>query len=301
VAVVSPNGGADQPGAGVTVVVTDGATTITTLAQTSALHSPHPAGFWKVTGLPVPGDYTATFSRFDLASQTVAVSLDAFGNVTTGAGSTLGSSGLSVRLDLATATLAGTVTQANGRVCNAAHGLGEAQVTLNSGLTTYRVTTATVPKGKCGQYLIAGVLPGSYTLTVDAGSGTIASSLSVQLTAGELLTKNVSLRQPASITGSLVDNSHNPLCGWTIFLYKASEYPDTVTAHVQTTSGANNACSAGFGKFTFPIVDAGTYIIAASPTPDPVNAQATKTISVKPSEQYGTSGDGTVFSIRVPI
>jgi hypothetical protein len=294
VSVIQPDGSPDTAGTGVSVVITDGETTVTTTTQSSAQHG-NPAGYWKVTGLPVPGDYTATFSRADLASQTLAVSLDAFGHIVTGTGATTGNqAGLPVRLKLATGTVQGTVRQAGGqRVCNSANGLGEAVVTLNSGTTSYTVNTASVPTASCGKYVIPNVQPGSYTLTVEAGSGTIPNSQSVQVAAGDMLRRPVKLSRPASISGNLVNGSHQKVCGWTIFLYKLADYPDNVTAHVTQKAAP---CD---GTFHFASVDAGRYIVAASPTPDAVNAQTTKTIYVRPGEQYGTPGDHTTFTIEV--
>jgi hypothetical protein len=295
VTVMQPNGSPDIAGTGVSVVITDGQTTVTTETQSSAQHG-NPAGYWKVTGLPVPGDYTATFSRGDLASQTLAVSLDAFGNIVAGTGSTTGNqAGLAVRLKLSTGTVRGTVRQAGGkRVCNSTNGLGEAAVTLNSGLTSYTVTTASVPASTCGKFVIPNVQPGSYTLTVEAGSGTIPNSQSVQVAAGQLVLRQIKLSRPASITGTLANSAGQHLCGWTVFLYKLSDYPDNVTAHVTEQTAP---CD---GKFNFEGVDGGRYIVAASPTPDAVNAEITKTIYVRPGEQYGTPNDGTTLRIVVP-
>jgi hypothetical protein len=294
VSVIQPGGSADKAGTGVSVVVTDGATTITTQTQSSAQNG-HPAGFWRVTGLPVPGDYTATFSRSDLASQTVAVSIDAFGNITTGTGS----SGLQARLKLATATVTGIVTQSNGggNVCNTStNALGEATVSLNSGSTTYTVTTASVPTGQCGKYVIPNVVPGSYTLTVSAGGATNPNSQSVQLVAGQVLNLGVTLARPASITGALRDSKGNNLCGWTVFLYKTADYPTTVTTTATVQS------SGGQCVFKMPRVDAGSYILAAGSTPDAVNAQVTVSINVKPGDQYGVNSSGAItFTITVPV
>jgi hypothetical protein len=296
VRVAKPGSSTDSsPGGGVAVTVSDGATTITTRAQ-SADQGDRPAGFWEVTGLPVPGDYTVTFSGDTTESQTVAVSLDAFGNVTAGAGTRTGTSGLLVQLKLATGTVAGIVTQpGSGRACNKSNGLGEAVVTLHSASASYTVTTASEPDRRCGQYVIHDVVPGSYTLTVEAGSGTLPESRSVLVEPGGLNPEDALLSRPASITGQLV-KANAPLspCTWTVFLYKIDDYPATVTAQVKAS------LKGGVCQFQFPRVDAGSYIMAASPTPDSVNSQATKTISVQPSEQKG-GADGAALKIKVPL
>jgi hypothetical protein len=273
VSVIQPDGSPDQAGKGVTVVVTDGSTTVTTATQ-SAPSNGHAAGFWKVTGLPLPGDYTATFSRADLEAQTVAVSLDSFGNVTTGTGTTSG--GLPVRLKVATGTVAGYVDQPGaGTHCKGSARIGEAVVTLNSGSTSYRVTTGSVPAKQCGHYVIPNVLPGTYTLTVEAGSGTLPSSRTVSVSAGEIVPStitDVTLKSPASVAVTLSGKAN---CGWTVFLYKLGDYPDKVTAQVSSPA----SCTWKFNN-----VDAGRYILAASPTPDSINVQATKAINVAPSD-----------------
>lgn len=275
VSVIQPDGSADKPGKGVTVVVTDGSTTVTTATQ-SVSSNGHRAGYWKVTGLPLPGDYTATFSRADLQAQTVAVSLDSFGNVITGTGSASG--GLQVRLKVATGTVAGFVRQkgvAKANTCDGVDKIGEATVTLNSGSTSYRVTTGSVPAAQCGHYFIPNVVPGTYTLTVEAGSGTLPSSRTVQVSAGEIVPSsitNVTLKAPASINVTL--SGSGSLCGWTVFLYKLGDYPVTPTAQLSSPTGCT---------WKFTNVDAGRYVIAASPTPDSVNVQATKNVNVTPS------------------
>ena len=63
-------------------------------------------GSWTVAGLPLPGTYTVTFTRADLQSQTLVVSLDAAGSPSTG------QDGLNVAMRSAYGTVHGTVRQA---------------------------------------------------------------------------------------------------------------------------------------------------------------------------------------------
>jgi hypothetical protein len=277
--IVHPSPQADTPAAGVAVSVTDGLLTVQTETQSTS-----PVGKWDVGGLPIPGTYTVTFSRADLAPQTVSVSLDAQGHITPASqGTTVTAAGLEVRLEPATAVVFGTVRQVGGaRVCDGANGLGEATVSLSSGTSSYRVTTASTPRGSCGDYRIENIPPGTYTLTVEAGAGTIPNSQVVQLAAGDQLKVPVTLGRPASMQGTVVGtNGTTPRCGWTVFLYLASDYPQTVTAST-TTTGTSPDCN----KYRFPIIDAGTYIIGVSPTSDPINTVLTLSVTIRQGEQF---------------
>lgn len=260
----------NRPAAGVSVTITDGLLTVHTETE-----STEEVGAWKVGGLPVPGTYTVTFSRSDLAAQTVSVSLDPSGRITPGSvGTQVTNSGIAVSMKSATATVYGTVTQRGGAtVCDAQNHLAEATVTLSAGTTSYTVTSA---RNKCGQYRIEHVPPGTYTLTVSSGTGTSPTALVVRLAAGDVVAKNVTLAQPAAIRGKVVstDPSAVPRPGWTVFLYRGSQYPTTV---LRTT------VTAADGTFAFQGLDAGDYIIAVGPTSDAGNAVTTKTVTVRPS------------------
>ncbi|MEO6885019.1 MAG: carboxypeptidase-like regulatory domain-containing protein [Jatrophihabitantaceae bacterium] len=270
---------------GVSVTVTDGLLTIQTVTE-----SRDHVGAWEVDGLPVPSTYTVTFARSDLASQTVSVSLDSSGNITSGSqGARITSAGIAVAMQSSTATVYGKITQPGGdTVCDSGNGLGEAQVTLNSGASSYTVVSASVPSGSCGQYRIEQVPPGTYTLTVTAGSGTSPSSRVITLNAGDVSGQAVNLAQPASMTGVVQQDGAN-LCGWTVFLYKSAQYP-VVTTQVTQSCGS----SAPTGSFRFNDIAAGKYIVAAGPTSDPANATTTKQVTVQPSQQL------TGVTIEVP-
>ncbi len=66
----------NAPAPGVTVTVTAGTATVQTVTQSTGT-----VGGWTIAGLAIPSPYTVTFSRPDLESQTVAVTLDAAGNL----------------------------------------------------------------------------------------------------------------------------------------------------------------------------------------------------------------------------
>jgi hypothetical protein len=260
---------------GVTVTATDGKL----LVQTETQSGTKTAGQWAISGLPVPGSYTLTFSRADLASQTLAVSLDANGAVQS---AQLDQKKLiEVHMASSTAILYGVVTAAGGADTGICSGtgdrLGEATVTLASGTTTYTVTSASRSDSsshtQCGSYRIEQVPPGVYTLTVSASGGISPNSQVISLAAGQTRQLDVPLANPASINGTLVDSAHKPLDGWTVFLYPAATYPNTYTQTAKTDS-------AGF--FHFDVVDAGRYVIAFGPTADPATAAQTDSPTVLP-------------------
>lgn len=271
------------PGAGVAVTVTDGLLTVQTTTQSAG--GTYPVGSWRVTGLPIPGTYTVTFSRRDLASQTASVSLDAAGNPTPGSlGATITEAGIAIDMSSATAVVSGRVTQDGGdTICDAATAaLGEATVTLNSGSTTYQVTTASVPASDCGRYRVEGVPPGTYTLTASAGSATSPKSQVITIGAGDSVRRDIALPRPASLSGCVLATATTCAAaatadrrgGWTVTLYLAAQYPSQSTAVV--TAAAD-------GGFTFPAVPAGKYIVEAGPTPG--NPATSRAVVIQPSEQ----------------
>jgi hypothetical protein len=273
---------------GVTVTITNGVTTVQTATASSGTGAV--IGSWNVGGLAVPGSYTVTFSRPDLQSQTVSVALDVSGNITQGSiGTHVTSAGITVAMQSSTATVAGTVSQPFGlRVCDAGDDLGEANVSMTTGASSYAVTTASVSPN-CGMYELANIPPGTYTITVSAGTGTSPDSQVITVAAGEKVTHTVALLRAASITGQVycpasVCSSKSVRTGWTVFLYLENQYP-TVVAQTATTDGN--------GDYTFENVDAGRYVIAAGPTADPAAAINTVEVIVRPSIQT-TSPDSDI-------
>ncbi len=250
----------NKPAADVTVTVSSGGSALTSATATSqtttngagtgatsgnivtVTQSTGKVGSWTVTGLPIPGSYTVTFSRADLQSQTVAVSLDANGTVS-GAAISQGN-GITVAMKSATAQLTGTVTQrsSGGSVSK----VGEAVVSLSSGTRTYTVSSASLPGDQIGHYTITGIVPGTYTLSV-SNAGTSPTTVILTFTAGEDLTYDPVMIPPASISGQITDLSGASVAGLQILLYQSAQYP----AQVYKTTTTNNS-----GVYSFPDVDA---------------------------------------------
>ncbi|GAB2460679.1 carboxypeptidase regulatory-like domain-containing protein [Jatrophihabitans fulvus] len=257
---------------GVSVTITDG----TIVRQTTSASSGAGVGTWQIRGLPRPGSYTATFSRSDLETQTIAVAVDASGVVTAGSG-TLTAQGIPVVMRTATGRVAGYISQVKGtRHCGSGARLGEASVTLSSGSSSFAVTSASV--GDCGRYVFDAIPPGTYTLSASTSTGTTPTSRSVTVVAGESVPASLAdivLNDPASVTGTVVDGKNKPLPNWTVFLYQRDQYPGIVYRS-KLTDGRT-------GAFAVNDVEAGQYVVAVSPTPDPGDAVTYKRVTVRPS------------------
>jgi hypothetical protein len=262
------------PAQGVTVTVTNGALTVQTVTQSTGN-----VGGWTVGGLTIPSTYTVTFSRPDLAGQTVSVSLDQSGVITPGSQSArITSDGISVGMQSSTAVVRGVVSQ-RGAVNDEGAGspvrTGEVQISLVSGTSSFAVTSATKPDNRLGQFEIDGVPPGTYTLSVNR-RGTSPTSTIITLAAGEVRVYNPVLAAPAQISGVVATVGGQVRPGWQVQLYLASQYP-TVIARSVTTDSA--------GRYVLADVDAPqSYVIEARPTASTAS-QGSVTREINASQQ----------------
>ncbi|WP_447155949.1 carboxypeptidase-like regulatory domain-containing protein, partial [Nakamurella sp. GG22] len=210
--------------------------------RTSTNRSTGDVGRWTVAGLAIPSRYTVTFSRADLESQTVAVTLDAAGQLSSGSG--VGPDGITVAMTSAFAEVSGVVSQRSpdGRT----QPVGEAVITLSSGTDEYSVISASEPASQVGAFQVGGVAPGTYTLSASR-RGTSPTSVIVTVAAGESRQFNPVLIPPASITGKVTDQLGREVAGLEVVLFKASEYPAQPAQ--QTTTDA-------VGGYSFADVDA---------------------------------------------
>jgi hypothetical protein len=274
---VLPSG---NPAQGVTVTVTNGALTVQTVTQSTGN-----VGSWTVGGLAIPSTYTVTFSRPDLAGQTVSVSLDQSGTITPGSqGARITSEGIGVSMQSSTAVVRGTVSQ-RGALAEQGSPVrtGEVQINLVSGTSSFAVTSASKPDNRLGQFEIGGVPPGTYTLSVNR-RGTSPTSTIVTLGAGEVRVYNPVLAAPAQISGVVSTANGQVRPGWQVQLYLASQYPTVITRTVTTDSA---------GRYVLPDVDAPqSYVIEARPTASAA-AQGSVTREINASEQL-------VVDITVP-
>jgi len=237
---------------GVGVTVTDGALTLQTVTQ-----SADPVGHWSISGLRVPSTYTVTFARGDLESQTLSVSVDAFGTVTAGATS---ATSVDVSMRAATGSISGTVRQPPTRDAAPAP-VGNVRVTVSSGTVQRVVYTASTPAGSVGQYVLDGLDPGTYTVTFSR-AGTRATSEIVQLAAAQDAHVSPTLVASARISGTVRYASGETADGLTVLLYRASDYGTAAGAVATTTTGAN-------GSYAFLDVDAPeNYLVEVRVTAD---------------------------------
>jgi type II secretory pathway pseudopilin PulG len=259
------------PAAGVAVTVTDGENTIVTATQSSG-----DIGAWKVGGLAVPGTYTVTFTRGDLAAQTLSVSLDAGGQITPDSqGGTVTADGIAVAMQPSSAIVKGTISQPGSAGAAGADPVGEVSVQLSSGTATYSVITASVPSADRGSYRIENVPPGTYTVSVSR-NGVSPTSTIMQLSAGQVRDYSPVLAAAASISGTVTQGGSPVPAGWYVDLYRSSSYPDDPYRTVRTSAG---------GTFTFEDVDAPeVYVIEVRPTRGSAPL-GSRTVQIAASEQ----------------
>ena len=225
--------------AGVAVTVSDGAVTRQTVTRSS-----DPAGSWSLGGLPLPATYTVTFSRADLESQVVSVTVDGNGAVSTGGP-------VDVTLRAATGRITGVVTQT--AVGSEESGpAGNVQVTAASGTSTLSVTSASTPQESVGAFVLENVAPGTYTVTFSR-KGTRPTSSIVTVTAGQTVELNPQLVSPASISGT-VRAEGVPVAGLELRLFTAEEFGTAAPARAVVTSAAD-------GTYQFPDVDAPAHYV----------------------------------------
>lgn len=229
------------PIGGVTVTVANGAINLQTVSVSVGA-----VGTYRVDGLPLPGTYTVTFSRPDLTSQTRSVPLDALG--------TTDATGVNASLAPATAVLQGAITDSS---TNAP--LGEVQISASTGTSTFTTTSASSPPG---QYLLAGLPPGTYTLSFSR-NGSVPTNQLVTLRANQTLTLNVALAPQTKVAGVVLykppgQNVGTAVTGARVVIYPAATYPNNAVQTVQSGAG---------GAFTFVGINPGDYIVEVTYPP----------------------------------
>ncbi len=165
---VTPQG---DPIGGITVSITGESFTgeTSTLTSTGAGGG---AGSFTVSGMPVPGEYTVTFTGTGVQNETLAASFTTAGTQ-----------------DLGSVVLLPLTSQVRGTVRAAGAGLGEVSVTLTDGELSQITTSATSP---AGSFSFSGVPAGAYTLTFKR-SGYATQVVLVQVAAGVDTTTDVSM------------------------------------------------------------------------------------------------------------
>jgi hypothetical protein len=226
---------APNPGS-ITGTVTDAHTGLTltgvTVSFSGGSTSTNAAGQYTFTGV-TEGTYTVSATFGGYAGQTASVAV--------GPGAAMTQN---VALPPNPGTLSGTVTdaQTGNAVSGATAGDGSGSATTDA----------------AGHYSIAGVMEGTYTLTISA-TGYVGQSQSVTVGPGATVTTNAVLApNPGSISGTVVDSSTSQgISGATLS-----------TGSLSVTSGAG-------GQYAFPNLAEGTYTLTVT-----APAYATQVVSV---------------------
>jgi hypothetical protein len=152
--------------------------TTSTAAPTTTTLTDGVVGAFQISGLAVPGSYTLTFTLPGYAPATVPITLTENGEPPV----------VKVTLSKQLGAISGTVTDS----CSSSPPTG-ATITATDGATKWAVaysgSTSDLPHGG---YVIAGLLPGTYSVTVTESGATQQTAL-VTVTAGHTTTQNLVL------------------------------------------------------------------------------------------------------------
>lgn len=250
---------ATGPLGGVLVVASDGENQRSTTTDTAD-------GSYVLSGLPVPGSYTITFSRDGYATTSRAVALDAFSSQ---AGSA------SLRMIATVGSVSGAVgVRERGETSPSP--AGGVTVTLTSGDTALETVTADLPADQVGTYRFARVPTGSYTITFSRpGSLPVVQRVTVQ--ADTTTAVDADLEPRAAVVGIAIDSATgDPVANARIRLYRTSAFPATVLA---TTTTAND------GEFEFDDLDGPERYTVTVARTDTSQEVASGNVQVGPGEE----------------
>ena len=266
---------ADGPLGGVLVEASDGQAVYRTTTASSD-------GSYELSGLPVPGSYTVSFSRDGYATTSRAIALDAFQNQRATA---------TVRMTATSGSVVGTVgVRERGEAGPSP--AGGVTVTMTSGATTLTTTTAHLPAGSLGRYRFADVPTGTYSITFSR-DGSLPVVLRATVEADGTTTVDADLEPRAALVGIAVETADGSVVpGARIRLYRTSEFPATVLA--TTTSGAD-------GVFEFEDLDGPErYTVTAART-DTGQEVASGNINLGPGEERRFDrSPGDPLTLRLP-
>ncbi len=222
--------GPTGPLGGVSITVSDGAITITTVTPTTGPG----VGTWSVTGLNTPDDYLVSASAPGYGTQTTTASL----------GPSASLAGVDLVMKPGVGSISGTVTDASS-----GQPVGDVTVTATDGTQRATATTSTV--APVGTYTLANLaIPGTWTLSV-SGQGWITQTERVSLSGNT--TVNFSLTQSGANVVGVVSSGGKGLANVGLTLSNQTNTFKTLSESV-----------APVGGFDFGQVPPGHYVLSAT-------------------------------------
>jgi hypothetical protein len=212
-------------------------------------------GHYTFLNLPAPATYTVSFAKPGLVSQTRLEELDP-------SSGRIDVTGVDASLIPSTATIRGTVTNADGRL------VAGASLVLTDGTTTRNLQSANEPAGR---FEFSAVAPGAYTLSASR-PGTSATVELVNVAAADVANLNMGLAAQASLTGIVRQRDDTgtptPCVGTTVRLFLADDFPRGQSIAVKTT---NRSGRYTFGKLDAP-VEFMVAIYSSETSPQPLDS-----------------------------